>query len=347
MKINTPFQYTFLTSLVSSLIIVCSLFIVLEFYFDKNLSLDAYFLLFIIVFLLIGLVVYFLLEIFINRKIRLLYRMIHNYKMSKADLKISMKDDIFYATETEILRWAKKNRSELVKLKKDERFRREFIGNLAHELKTPIFSIQGYILTLLEGGLEDESVNRKFLNRALNGVERMNKIISDLDMITKFESEKIPLEFRNYDIVEICKEIFESLELKAKENKVRLSFTENYDRPIMVKCDKSRIEQVILNLVMNAINYTSANCDIIIRFSTIDSNVLIEVEDNGPGISEKDLPRLFERFYRVDKSRARNVAGSGLGLSIVKHIIEAHGHRIQVRSTIGKGSTFFFSLSKV
>jgi two-component system phosphate regulon sensor histidine kinase PhoR len=267
--------------------------------------------------------------------------------MSKADLKISMKDDIFYATETEILRWAKKNRSELVKLKKDERFRREFIGNLAHELKTPIFSIQGYILTLLEGGLEDESVNRKFLNRALTGVERMNKIISDLDMITKFESEKIPLEFRNYDIVEICKEIFESLELKAKENKVRLSFAENYDRPIMVKCDKSRIGQVILNLVINAINYTSANCDIIIRFSAIDSNVLIEVEDNGPGISEKDLPRLFERFYRVDKSRARNIAGSGLGLSIVKHIIEAHGHRIQVRSTIDKGSTFFFTLSKV
>ena len=346
MKINTPLRFTILSSLLSSAFVVLFLFLTFEKILDYSLAYSVYFLLFSCLFIFLSLTIYFLLEFFINQKIRLLYRMIHNYKMSNMDMELNMQEDILSATEDDILKWANKNRSELIKLKEEEKFRREFVGNLAHELKTPIFSIQGYIITLIEGGLEDESVNKTFLNRALKGVERMNKIISDLDMITKFESERVNMDFSKYDIIEICKDIYESLELKAKENKINLKFSDQYDSPIFVKCDKDKIGQVIQNLVMNAINYSKEKCDIIISFSDLGSTILIEVEDNGLGIDQSHLSRLFERFYRVDKSRARNEGGSGLGLAIAKHIIEAHGHNIQVRSTLGKGSVFYFSLNK-
>ncbi len=347
MKINTPFQFTIICALITSISLVLCLFLISETFLDVKIKIEVFFLLAAFLFIVSGLVIYFLLELFINRKIRLLFRMIQNYKMSKSDIKIDMNEDILSASEIEITKWVKKNSLEISKLKQEEKFRREFIGNLAHELKTPIFSIQGYILTLLEGGLQDKSVNERFLNRALKGVERMDKIISDLDMITKFESEKINMEFTSHDIVEISKEILESLELRAKEQKVKLIFAQDYDRPILVRCDKSKMGQVFQNLVMNAINYSEEKSDIKIRFSNVGANILVEVEDNGLGIEESHLTRLFERFYRVDKSRARNVGGTGLGLAIVKHIIEAHGHSIQVRSTIGKGSTFFFTLTKV
>ena len=347
MKINTPLQVTIICALISSLSLVLSIFLIFENFLEIQIKTEVYFILTICLFIISGFIIYFLLELFINRKIRLLFRMIQNYKMSKSDIKINMNEDILSASEIEVTKWVKKNSSEISKLKKEEKFRREFIGNLAHELKTPIFSVQGYILTLLEGGLQDKSVNERFLNRALKGVERMDKIISDLDMITKFESEKFNMNFNRHDIIEICKEILESLELKAKEKKVKLNFAEDYDRSIFVSCDKSKMGQVFQNLIMNAINYSGEKSDIIVRFSNVDANVLVEVEDNGLGIEETHLRRLFERFYRIDKSRARNIGGTGLGLAIVKHIIEAHGHSIQVRSTIGKGSTFFFTLTKV
>jgi two-component system phosphate regulon sensor histidine kinase PhoR len=267
--------------------------------------------------------------------------------MSSTDFKLKMNEDILSKSEVEILKIAKSNSSELVKLKSEEKFRREFIGNLAHELKTPIFSIQGYILTLLEGGLEDPSINKRFLQRALKGAERMNKIIIDLDMISRFESDRINMEIQNNNIVEICQDIFESLELKAKENKITLKFAENYSNEILVSCDKDKIDQVFQNLVINAINYSDPDTELVVRFTNVEKNLLIEIEDNGPGIEEKHISRLFERFYRVDKSRARNEGGTGLGLSIVKHIIEAHGHTVHVRSKVGEGSNFFFTLTKI
>ena len=267
--------------------------------------------------------------------------------MSSTDFKLNMNEDILSKSEVEILKLAKRNSSELVKLKSEEKFRREFIGNLAHELKTPIFSIQGYILTLLEGGLEDPSINKRFLQRALKGSERMNKIIIDLDMISRFESDRINMEIENNNIVDICQDIFESLELKAKENKIILRFAENYLNEILVSCDKDKVGQVIQNLIINAIKYSDPDTEVVVRFTDVERNILIEIEDNGPGIAEKHISRLFERFYRVDKSRARNEGGTGLGLSIVKHIIEAHGHTVQVRSTVGKGSNFFFTLTKI
>ena len=347
MKINTPFRFTIFSSLLSSLFLIFSIYCIINFILEVKLHVYIYLSLFLFLFAFSGIITYILLEVFINRKIRLLFRMVQTYKMSTSDFNLNMNEDILSASEVEILKLAKKTNTELAKLKSEEKFRREFIGNLAHELKTPIFNIQGYILTLLEGGLEDSSVNKKFLKRASKGVERMNKIIMDLDMISRFESDRINMDFRENNIVEICEEIIESLELKAKEYNTVLRLAKNYDNPILVNCDKDKIGQVIQNLIINAIKYSKKNSEVIIRFTDVESNLLIEVEDNGLGINESHINRLFERFYRVDKSRARNEGGTGLGLSIVKHIIEAHGHNVQVRSTEGEGSTFFFTLTKI
>ena len=347
MKINTPFKFTIFCSLIVSVFSVLAVSIYNFYFYNVSLSVSDFLLLFLFFFILTAPVTFLLLEIFINRKIRLLFQLVQNYKVLSTDFKLNMNEDILAKSEVEILQLAKSNSSEFVKLKSEEKFRREFIGNLAHELKTPIFSIQGYILTLLEGGLEDPSINKKFLQRALKGSERMNKIIIDLDMISRFESDKINMEIENNNIVEICQDIFESLELKAKENKITLRFAENYSNEILVSCDKNKIGQVIQNLIINAIKYSDLGAEVVVRFTDVERNILIEIEDNGPGIEKKHISRLFERFYRVDKSRSRNEGGTGLGLSIVKHIIEAHGHTIQVRSKEGEGSNFFFTLTKI
>ena len=347
MKINTPFKFTVFCSLIVSVFSVLAVSIYNFYFHDVSLSVFDCLLMFLFFFIIVASITFLLLEIFINRKIRLLFQLVQNYKISNTDFKLNMNEDILSKSEVEILKLAKRNSSELVKLKSEEKFRREFIGNLAHELKTPIFSIQGYILTLLEGGLEDPSINKRFLKRALKGAERMNKIIIDLDMISRFESDRINMEIENNNIVEICQDIFESLELKAKENKITLRFAENYLNDILVSCDKDKIGQVMQNLIINAIKYSDPDTELVVRFTDVERNILIEIEDNGPGIDEKHISRLFERFYRVDKSRARNEGGTGLGLSIVKHIIEAHGHTVQVRSKEGEGSNFFFTLTKI
>ena len=282
----------------------------------------------------------------ITQKIRVLYRTIHNYKITRDNFPINMNEDLLSAAEDEVMKWADSNRQEITKLKEQEVFRREFLGNLAHELKTPIFSIQGYILTLLEGGLEDESVNREFLKRASKGVDRMTKIVEDLDVITKFESERIKLDLKNFDVILLAKEIIDDLEIKANARSIKLVFNKEYRDSIMTIGDRDKVAQVFQNLITNAISYSNDGKQVEIRFFDIEDNVLIEVSDQGLGIEEKHLSRLFERFYRVEKSRARHQGGTGLGLAIVKHIVEAHDQTINVRSTIGEGSTFSFTLRK-
>jgi two-component system phosphate regulon sensor histidine kinase PhoR len=281
---------------------------------------------------------------FINEKLKVLYRAIQKEK-TKPNEKFSIKinDDVFTAAEKATTKFAEESKKEILSLKEQEEFRKEFLGNLAHELKTPLFSIQGYILTLLEGGLEDENVNRMFLERASISVDRMVNLIEDLDQINKLEVRSLPMELTNFDIVKLVKEIFATLELKAKEKHIKLGFSKPYSS-IVVNADQSRIAQVFTNLINNSIHYGNENGETIIRFHEMNDVLLIEVSDNGPGIDKKDLPRLFERFYRVEKSRARNEGGSGLGLAIVKHIIESHNHSIQVRSSIGIGCTFSFTL---
>lgn len=287
---------------------------------------------------------YFLLKNFILNRLFLIYKSIQinqkTYLPSNENI-----DSMILNAEQEVKNWKDVKNTEITRLKDQEVFRREFLGNLAHELKTPIFSIQGYILTLLEGGLEDPDVNRNFLERAAKATDRMASILEDLDQITKLEVDELKMEKRSFDLVDLISETFDSLELKAKEKKIKLKFDKFYT-PIYVTADRVKIGQVFTNLIGNSIAYGNESGETKINLLVFESLVTIEVIDNGPGIDSKEIPRLFERFYRIEKSRNRNDGGSGLGLAIVKHILESHGQNIQVRSEVGNGSTFSFSLDK-
>lgn len=291
-------------------------------------------------------VFYFFIKHFITEKLKVLYRSIRKGKFEdNIDNRFNINDDVIENAEKETKQWTEERIDEISKLKEQEEFRREFLGNLAHELKTPVFSIQGYILTLLEGGLEDENVNRMFLEKAEKATERMTKILEDLDSITRMEVNAIALNLSNFDIKELVSEVFEALDDKAKKKNIELKFSKNFDS-VLVYADRSKIGQVLINLLINSIAYGSEGGKSSVRFYIMNDIITVEVSDNGPGIAEEHLPRLFERFYRVEKSRNRNEGGTGLGLSISKHIIEAHEQTINVRSTVGVGSTFTFSLDK-
>jgi two-component system phosphate regulon sensor histidine kinase PhoR len=248
----------------------------------------------------------------------------------------------------EIEKFAKDKKLEIETLKVREVYRKEFMGNVSHELKTPLFTVQGYLLTLLEGGaMEDKQIRKKYLQRAAKGVERLIYIVKDLDMITKLEVGDLHLDYEDFDIVDLIKNVFELLEMKAAKKSIVLTFDMNYDEPIMVHADKERIQQVVTNLVVNSIKYgkNDGTTEVSIE-NLIKNKVIVRVTDNGEGIEKQHIPRLFERFYRVDKSGSRKEGGSGLGLSIVKHIIEAHNEKIYVESVPGIGSEFSFTLEK-
>ena len=228
-----------------------------------------------------------------------------------------------------------------------ENYRREFLGNVSHELKTPLFSIQGYLLTLIEGGIDDETIRDKYLSRINKSVERLTYIVKDLDMITELESGNLKLEQRPFNILALTREIFDLLEIKAQNNHVSLKIENPVDIPIRVMGDIEKIEQVLTNLIVNAINHSAKEqAEITISFQNVNQKIKTTVKDNGIGIKPEHLERIFERFYRIDKSRSRTHGGSGLGLSIVKHILEAHGEKIQVKSTYKEGTEFNFYLNK-
>ena len=290
---------------------------------------------------------YYLFREFIYNRLRILYRSIRKGKLVPDEkLYINMSKDIIGKAETDSQQWSDQRKSEITQLQEQDKFRREFIGNLAHELKTPVFSIQGYVLTLLEGGLEDEKVNRMFLERASKAIDRMTNILNDLDELTKLEVNDLKMDLRPFDLKELAKEVMDGLELRSQEKHIKLRFAKEYNKEIMVRADRGKIAQVLTNLISNSISYGNENGETQIRFYEVDDLVSVEISDNGPGIEPHELPRLFERFYRVEKSRNRNEGGSGLGLSIVKHILDSHNQTISVRSTIGVGSTFTFSLDK-
>jgi two-component system phosphate regulon sensor histidine kinase PhoR len=289
---------------------------------------------------------YFFIQRFINDRLKVLYRSIRKGKITKEnDLQFRITDDVIAQAERETKEWNEERNKEIEKLKEQEEFRREFLGNLAHELKTPVFSIQGYILTLLDGGLEDQTVNRNFLERASKSAERMANILEDLDEITKLEVDTIQMQIRTFDVTELIKEVVDALELSASKRKIKLSMAKDFGS-IYAEGDRIKIGQVLTNLINNSIFYGNEGGNTTIRVFVIDDIITVEVSDDGPGIEDKHIPRLFERFYRVEKSRNRNEGGSGLGLAICKHIIESHGQTISVRSTVGIGSTFAFSLDK-
>ncbi len=247
----------------------------------------------------------------------------------------------------EIDTYARDRKIEIETLKIREEYRKEFLGNVSHELKTPLFTVQGYIDTLLDGGIEDEKIRRKYLNRASKGVERLTYIIKDLDMITKLEVGDLRLDKENFDIVKLVENVFELFEMKAAKKQITLTFDMDYNEPIIVYADKERIQQVLTNLIVNSIKYgrNKGTTEVSIE-NLIKNKAIIRVTDNGEGIKEENLTRLFERFYRVDKSGSRKEGGSGLGLSIVKHIIEAHDEKMYVESELGVGSEFSFTLEK-
>lgn len=247
----------------------------------------------------------------------------------------------------EVKKFARDKKLEIETLKIKEEYRREFLGNVSHELKTPLFTVQGYILTLLDGAMEDKTIRKKYLQRAEKGVERLIYIVKDLDMITKLEVGDINIEPSKFNIVEVIQNVFDLLEMRAAKKNITLSFDTFYKQPIYVFADQDKIQQVVTNLVMNSIKYgkTGGTTEIGIE-NLVDNKVIIRVTDNGEGIEKQNIPRLFERFYRVDKSGARSEGGSGLGLAIVKHIIESHNEKIYVESEFGVGSEFSFTLEK-
>lgn len=247
----------------------------------------------------------------------------------------------------EIDKYAKGKKIEIETLKVREEYRKEFLGNVSHELKTPLFTVQGYIETLLDGAVEDPKMRKKYLSRASKGVERLTYILKDLDMITRLEVGDLSLNYETFDIVELVQNVFDLFEMKASKKKITLTFDTDYPNPILVRADKERIQQILANLVVNSIKYglERGTTEISIE-NLIKNKVIVRVTDNGEGIEQEHLPRLFERFYRVDKSGSRKEGGSGLGLSIVKHIIEAHNEKIYVESEPGVGSEFSFTLEK-
>jgi|ERR1019366_4436651 two-component system phosphate regulon sensor histidine kinase PhoR len=292
--------------------------------------------------------VYVMLQRFIYRKIKLIYKLIFQTKASK-------KEEIYYRNivpqksieevshDVEI--WAVQRKEEIEVLRKNEVFRKEFLLNLSHELKTPIFAIQGYVDTLLNGALGNKEVNEKFLNNASRNIDRLVNLLEDLDEITKLESGEQLLIKENFVIQDIIKEVFESLSIKADEKKIKCFIKKGCELPLTVFGDKEKLRQVLINFIDNAIKYGKPDGTIEGSAYKIDGKkVLVEISDNGFGISDEHLPRIFERFYRTDIARERKVGGSGLGLSIAKHIVEAHGEAIHVRSKTNVGTTFGFTL---
>ncbi len=290
----------------------------------------------------------FYLKKYIYRKIKVIYKSIHKHKLSTTQKQeeIDMNADIMYEVEKEVEAWADSQEKEIEQLKTWQEYRRKFLGDISHELKTPIFNIQGFLETLLDGGLEDQNVNRNYLTRAAKNVDRLNTIVEDLEIISRLESGRLILDQQVFDIKALVEEVFEDLEFKASQANIALIFKQGANQPFNVIADREYIRQVLINLVSNSIKYGNPNGATKVSFYDMDKNILVEVADSGIGIPEKHLKHVFDRFYRVDKSRSREQGGSGLGLSIVKHIMEAHQQTINVRSTAGLGSTFGFTLQK-
>ncbi len=290
----------------------------------------------------------FLIRKYVAYKLRPIYSIVSAREVKPSEIYNELQDKRVEHLGEELTAWADTNDREITRLKEAEHFRKQYLGNVAHELKTPIFNIQGYISTLLDGGLEDELINRKYLERAEKSIDRLINIVNDLETINKLESNMHTLSRDVFDVVAVAREIAEQAEIEAdKRNiKIQVKGADNLPSLFWVAADKHYVGQVLVNLIINSIRYGREGGLTRVRFTDLIDKILVEVEDNGQGIAPEDQPRVFERFYRADKSRSREQGGTGLGLAIVKHIVEAHGERISVRSAVGVGSTFSFTLKK-
>lgn len=345
MKSLSPRRLAMLIAVISSLVAVVTIFL------NTLFDIRPFWLVFILSVIAMFTSVYFIvnnsLNNFIFNKINPIYKTIYNFNFPERELRKEMeRTDIIEEVNKEVLSWAKNKAKEIDQLKQLEKYRREFLGNVSHELKTPIFNIQGYVLTLLDGGLEDESINKMYLERTEKSINRIIHIVEDLESISRLESGELKPEYERFDLIALVEEVFELQDMAAKAVNIELKFQHSYDKPLWVWADRKRIFEVLNNLVVNSIKYGIEGGMTTVAFLEMGENILTEITDNGIGIEEKDIPRLFERFFRVDKSRSRDMGGTGLGLSIVKHIIEAHNQTINVRSTPNMGSSFAFTLAK-
>lgn len=342
MKNSVQFGVSLLTAMMVSLSTGLAMYLI---YLLHWASFDLKLFVFIpfLVFCFSYVIVYITMSEFIFRKIRIIYRLIDDLRVDKTEKE---KQNILDAVQEKVMEFSLQKSKEIEQLKKLEQYRKEFLGNVSHELKTPIFNIQGYLETLLDGGLDDEKIARDFIIRASRNAERLSEIVSDLLLISQYESGDLKLHIENYDVVEQVKDIFESFVIQAQAKNIDLRFRESDTAPILVSADKSRIGQVFYNLIANAIKYCNENCFVSAAFADHGDSITVEVTDNGPGIAQEHLSRLFERFYRVDKARSRDKGGTGLGLAIAKHIVEAHKQSISVQSSVGLGTTFSFTLRK-
>ena len=289
----------------------------------------------------------YLLNRFIFEKINPIYKIIHSLNLPFKQFKKQLNSrDFVSEIYRDVQYWAEEKSQEIDRLKEMENYRKEFLGNVSHELKTPIFNIQGYVLTLLDGALNEPEINRQYLEKTEKSINRLISIVEDLESISKLETKTLNLNFEKFNIVRLVDEIFETQEIRANKRGIKLLFDKEYDRALQVYADRKRIFQALSNLIVNSIVYGKEGGKTVVSFLDLDENVLIEVSDNGIGIARKDIPRIFERFYRADKSRSREQGGTGLGLAIVKHIIEAHQQTISVRSTPNEGTSFIFTLKK-
>ncbi|HRE63829.1 MAG TPA: ATP-binding protein [Ferruginibacter sp.] len=338
----SPQQLAALTALALSVPIALGIFIFKPVWWIALASL-------IVIFLGSFGLILFTLQKFIYRKIKLIYKLIYQTKATRREefyYKNILPQKSIDEVREDVEAWAKQKKNEIEVLQQNEAFRKEFLQNLSHELKTPIFAIQGYVDTLLGGALQNEDVNTKFLQNSSRNIDRLVNLLDDLDEISRLESGEQKLNTSNFIIQDLFKEVAESLFIKKAEKNIKCSIKKGCEFPIVVNADKEKIRQVLINLVDNAIKYGKKNGSIEASFYNVDGKtVLIEISDDGYGIAEEHIPRVFERFYRTDLARSRKEGGSGLGLSICKHIIEAHGHSMHVRSKMDVGTSIGFSLN--
>ncbi len=342
---KSSYQFSLVTTLYISLLFFI-FFLGFQFYQTKTIDWPITIGLVILVYILTLPVIHFRMQLYVFQSLKEIYEDVE--LLEETDLKPDRITTDMESLTQEVKEYASQRKLEIESLKVQELYRRDFIGNMAHELKTPLFTIQGYILTLLDGALNDKQVRKKYLQRTDKAVERMIFLVNDLDMITKLNTGDLNLDFVYFDIINIIKNTFDFLEMKAAIKNVTLTFDVEYNHPVMVNGDEERIQQLLTNLIENSIKYGKKDGTTEVSIQDLsEEKILVRVTDNGEGIDEEHIPRLFERFYRVDKTGNRKVGGSGLGLSIVKHIIEAHEEKIYVESEFGVGSEFSFTLEKV
>ena len=344
MKVKKTYSYALWSAiyltLLSVIIAGVSYFFIIKHFGVKTIILSVLVLFFVSFF-----IIQYRAEHFIYRRLKKIYEEVSI--LNAKDLKKENATTDIDQLSKSMQKYVDGKRLEIKNLTERDSFRRDFLGNVAHELKTPLFTVQGYILTLLEGAINDKKIRAKYLERANKGVERLTAVIKDLDMIAKLENEGLKLKIELFNILELIQNVFDLFEMKAKKRNISLLFDKVYEFPVFVKGDIEKIEQVLINLIVNSIKYGKPNGSTIVAIESYnDKKFIIKVIDNGEGIKQEHLSRLFERFYRVDQSRSREQGGSGLGLSIVKHIVEAHNENILLKSTYGEGSEFSFTIEK-